>query len=45
MNKAVAAWAPADIDRPKRDFLHVATELNRKKIDLVSLEIHLEGSM
>jgi hypothetical protein len=45
VNKAVAAWAPADIDRLKRDFLRVATELNRKKIDLVSLEIHLEGSM
>ena len=30
VNKSVAAWAPADIDRLKRDFLRAATELNRK---------------
>jgi hypothetical protein len=45
VNKAVAAWAPADIARLKQDFLRVATDLNRKKIDLVLLEIRLEGSM
>lgn len=45
VNKAVAAPAPADLDRLRQDFLRVATELNRKKIDLVGLEIHLDGSM
>lgn len=45
VNKAVPATTPADIGRIKQDFLRIATELNRKKIELVELEIHLEGSM
>jgi hypothetical protein len=45
VNKAVAAWAPADIASLKKDFLRVATELNRKKIDLVVHEVRLDASM
>jgi hypothetical protein len=45
VNKAVAASAPAELDRWKQEFLRVATDLNRKKIDLVELEIRLDESM
>jgi hypothetical protein len=45
VNKAVAATAPAEVDRLKQDLLRIATELNRKKIDLVALEIRLDESM
>ncbi len=45
VKKAATATTPAELDRLKQDFLRVATELNRKKIELVGLEIHLEGSM
>jgi hypothetical protein len=45
VKKAAAATTPADVERLKQDFLRVATELNRKKIELVGLEVHLEGSM
>jgi hypothetical protein len=45
VNKAVAASAPAELDRRKQEFLRTATELNRKKIDLVALEIQLDESM
>ncbi len=43
--KAAGTSTPADLDHLKQDFLRVATELNRKKIELVGLEVHLEGSM
>ena len=43
--KAAGATSAADLDHLKQDFLRVATELNRKKIELVGLEVHLEGSM
>jgi hypothetical protein len=45
VKKAAAATTPADLDRLKHDFLGVASELNRKKIELITLEVHLEGSM
>jgi hypothetical protein len=45
VKKAAATTTPAELDRLKQDFLRVATELNRHKIDLVGLEVHLEGSM
>lgn len=45
VRKAAAATTPADLERLKQDFLGVATELNRKRIELTGLEIHLEGSM
>src|SRR5262249_5680265 len=45
VDKAVAASAPAELDRWKQEFLRVATELNRKKIDLVALEIQLDESL
>jgi hypothetical protein len=45
VKKAAVATAPADLDRLKQDFLGAATELNRKKIELVELEVHLDGSM
>jgi hypothetical protein len=45
VKKAAAATTPADVERLEQEFLRVATELNRKKIDLVRLEVHLEGSM
>ena len=45
VKKAAAATTPADLDRLKQDFLAVAAELNGKKIELVGLEVHLEGSM
>jgi hypothetical protein len=43
--KAAGTPSPAEVDRLKQDFLRVTTELNRKKIDLVGLEVRLEGSM
>jgi hypothetical protein len=43
--KAAGTPSPAEIDHLKQDFLRVATELNRKRIDLVELEIHLDTSM
>jgi hypothetical protein len=45
VKKAAATTTPAELDHLKRDFLGVATQLNRKKIELVELEVHLEGSM
>jgi hypothetical protein len=45
VDKAVAASAPAELDLRKQEFLRTATELNRKKIDLVALEIQLDESM
>jgi hypothetical protein len=45
VKKAAAASTPADVERLEQDFLRVATDLNRKKIELVRLEVHLEGSM
>ncbi len=45
VKKAAPVTTPADLERLKQDFLQVATELNRKKIELVELEVHLEGSM
>jgi hypothetical protein len=45
VNKAVAATSPAEVDRRKQEFLRAATELNRKKIDLIALEIRLDESM
>jgi hypothetical protein len=45
VNKAVAASAPAEFVRWKQEFVRVATDLNRKKIDLVALEIRLDESM
>jgi hypothetical protein len=45
VKKAAGTPTPADLERLKQDFLGVATELNRKKIELVALEVHLEGSM
>ena len=45
VQKAAGTSSPADLDHLKQDFLRVATELNRKKIELVGLEVHLEGSM
>ena len=45
VNKAVGATAPAEVDRLKQEFLRIATELNRKKIELVALEIHLDESL
>jgi hypothetical protein len=45
VTKAAAAAAPAELDRRKQEFLRIATELNRKKIDLVALEIQLDESM
>lgn len=43
--KAAGTPSTAEIDRLKQEFLRVATELNRKRIDLVELEIHLDSSM
>jgi hypothetical protein len=43
--KAAGTPSAAEIDHLKQDFLRVTTELNRKKIDLVELEIHLDASM
>jgi hypothetical protein len=45
VTKAAGTQTPAELDRLKQDFLRVATELNRKKIELVGLEVRLEGSM
>lgn len=45
VNKAFAASAPAEQDRWKQEFLRIATDLNRKKIDLVALEIRLDESL
>jgi hypothetical protein len=45
VGQAIAANPPTNLDRLKQDFLRVATELNRKKIDLIALEVHLDGSM
>ncbi len=43
--KAAGTPSAAEIDHLKQDFLRLTTELNRKKIDLVELEIHLDASM
>ncbi len=45
VDKAVAASAPAELDRWKQELLRVATALNRKKIDLVALGIRLDESL
>ncbi len=45
VNKATAAPPSAEVARLRREFLDAATALNRKKIELVGREIHLEGSM
>ncbi len=45
VNRATAAPTSAEIARLRREFLDAATALNRKKIELVEREIHLEGSM
>jgi hypothetical protein len=43
--KAAGTPSPAEIDHLKQDFLRVTSELNRKRIDLVELEIQLDASM
>jgi hypothetical protein len=43
--KAAGNPSPAEIDQLKQDFLRITTELNRRKIDLVELEVHLDASM
>jgi hypothetical protein len=45
VHNAVAGPTPAELERLRQDFLRVATDLNRKKIDLVALEVRLDGSM
>jgi hypothetical protein len=43
--KAARTPSTAEIDQLKQDFLRITTELNRRKIDLVELEVHLDASM
>jgi hypothetical protein len=45
VTKAAGTTAPADLDHLKQDFVRLATELNRKKIELVELETRLDASM
>jgi hypothetical protein len=45
VTKAAGTTAPADLEHLKSDFVRIATELNRKKIELVELETRLDASM
>lgn len=44
-NRATAALTSAEIARLRREFLDAATALNRKKMELVERENHLEAAM
>ncbi len=47
MEKAIekAREIPTELNRKKEAFLRLSIELNQKKIELVELETHLEGTM